>query len=121
MGQPSGCPFFSEDEVMAKVHSALFSLGASGTVAKILTINQSSRQQTARKKPDSRPAPTLAQSYNRQKYSDAAQHWHTLTATERAQWAALVNGRALSVFAKYALEWVAQGSTPLEPPRIPMA
>lgn len=106
---------------MAKVKNALFSFGASGTVAGLLTINQSSKTQAARRKPSGYAAPTAPQSGTRQKMRDAATAWRALAPLDRADWSALATGRATTPFAKYLLEWMAQHSTPATPPALPMA
>lgn len=105
---------------MAKVRNALFSLGASGTVGSLLTINQSNTQQVARKKPQGyRPASPM-QAIIRNEFSQAAAAWRGLDATARAEWRALAAPTARPTFAKYFLEWMAQNSTPAQPPFIPM-
>jgi len=105
---------------MAKVGSPLFSLGASGTVAKLLTFNQSRTAPIARKKPTGYRPPTVAQNHFRSKCSAAAAHWRGLDPLARAEWAALAALTSRQVFAKYLLEWIAQSATPASPPLVPM-
>jgi hypothetical protein len=106
---------------MAKVQGPLFSFGASGTVAKILTINQSLAQPTARKKPTGyRPASPM-QAIMREEFRQAAESWRNLSDSDKAEWIALAAPTAHPPFAKYFLEWQAQQSTPAIPPYIPMA
>jgi len=106
---------------MAKVKNPLFSFGASGSVASLLTINQSLTAPTARRKPTgSRPA-SHSQAVMRADMHDAATLWATLDAPTRATWAALAAPRATTPFAKYFKEWRAQASTISSPPYIPMA
>ena len=106
---------------MAKVKNPLFSLGASGTVAGLLTVNQSLTAPTARRKPSGYRPPTPAQSFMRDEMRACSQAWATLSSQVQAEWAALVNGRAQTPFGKYWLEWRAQGATLATPPYIPMA
>lgn len=105
---------------MAKVRGALFSIGASGSVAGVLTINQSSIQQVARKMPTARSAATQAQEVMRAEMSLAAAAWRALPYNEKTQWAALIAGQAHTAFSRYYKEWSTQRSTPTQPPYLPM-
>jgi hypothetical protein len=106
---------------MAKVQGPLFSFGASGTVAKILTINQSLTRPTARKKPTGYGPASPMQAVMREEFRQAAESWRNLSASSKAEWIALSATTAQPAFAKYFLEWQAQQSTPAIPPFIPMA
>lgn len=106
---------------MAKIRNALFSLGASGTVANLLTVHPHGKGQTARRKPSGYGPPTEHQAEMRQRVRDAATTWRALDQIQRAKWIALAVGRATTPFAKYTLEWMAQSATIATPPRIPMA
>lgn len=105
---------------MAKVHGALFSLGASGSVAGVLTINQSSTTQIARRMPTASSAPSQAQLVMRTEMSLAAAAWRALPYNEKSQWAALIAGQAHTAFSRYFAEWTTQRSTPAHPPFLPM-
>jgi hypothetical protein len=106
---------------MAKVKNPLFSFGASGTVAKVLTINQSDGSPIARRKPSGYAAASVPQQYMRDSFRDAAASWRGLSPVDKADWRALAAPRSTTAFAKYCLEWIAQGSTLASPPIIPMA
>lgn len=106
---------------MAKVHGALFSFGASGTVAKILTINQSDQAQTARKKPAGGHPPSPSQVDYRSRYADASKAWRALTQSEQAGWRTLATARRLPAFAAFTKEWIAQAAAPGLPPQLPVA
>jgi hypothetical protein len=111
---------FVEKNIMAKIQAPLFSFGASGTIGKILTFNQSTQKPVARKKPaPSKSAPPL-QAIIRLRFKQAAESWRALSPTERAKWRTLAAPTARPSFAKYYLEWVAQNSTPATPPYFPM-
>jgi len=105
---------------MAKVKHPLFSLGASGTVAKILTINQSLNAPTARRKPTGSRPPTHSQAVMRAEMQAASISWAALHPIDRGAWAALADPRLITPFAKYFKEWRAQNSTVATPPFIPM-
>lgn len=106
---------------MAKIRGPLFSLGASGTVAALLTYNQSSQAPTARKKPRASTSATPMQLTMRAGFADAAAAWRALDPLTRADWIALAAPSRRPAFAKYYLEWMAQASTAASPPQIPMA
>ena len=106
---------------MAKTRGPLFSIGASGSIGRVLTFNPTNTVTTARKKPHRYPAPSGPQIQHRQKCRDAATAWHALTEIERADWSTLAQQHGQLPFAKYLLEWIAQQSTPSQPPFIPMA
>jgi hypothetical protein len=106
---------------MAKVKQPLFSFGASGTVAKKITFNQSLRVTTVRSKPSSHTAPSNPQLQIRQNMRDAAYYWRTMPPTDKQAWKDLVQGRPIYSFSKFLKEWFAQGASLLDPPRIPMA
>lgn len=105
---------------MAKTQGGLFSLGASGTVAKLLTFNQSHIRQVARRMPRTTTPPTTPQAYYRKQCTDAAAVWRSLPPLEKVEWKTVAGLSAKNVFAKYLLEWMAQASTPTTPPQIPM-
>lgn len=105
---------------MAKVKGAFFSLGASGTIASSITVNQSSTQQIARKKPQGYAPASPMQAIIRNDMSQAAAAWRALDPAQRAQWRALAAPRGNTAFGKFYLEWMAQRSTPAQPPLIPM-
>lgn len=105
---------------MAKVKNPLFSIGASGTVAGLLTINQSATAPTVRRKPSGYAPPTVPQAFCRARCAAAAAHWRSLPQIEKDEWAAVAALTSKNVFAKYLLEWSAQASDPLNPPHIPM-
>lgn len=106
---------------MAKVSGAFFSLGASGTLAHTITVNQSSTQQIARKKPQGYAPASPMQAIIRNDMRQAATAWRALDPAERDEWRALAAPRAHTAFGKYYLEWVAQRATPATPPHVPMA
>lgn len=105
---------------MARVKGPLFSVGASGTVGGILTFNPGKKTTTARHTPARYPPPTMPQQATRQKCADAAASWRSLDQTERAEWTTIASNGGRLPFAKYLLEWMAQNSTPAQPPFIPM-
>lgn len=105
---------------MAKTTGAFFSLGASGTVGKLLTINQGATRQTARKKPGAGGPASAPQAFYRQQCADAAATWRALPQIDRDEWQAIAALSGQNVFAKYLKEWIAQHSTPATPPYIPM-
>lgn len=105
---------------MAKIKGALFSLGASGTVAKVLTFNQSTTRPTARRAPRSSQPATVPQLHFRQQCADAAASWRALPELEKIEWKAVADLTAKNVFAKYLVEWMAQKSSLATPPAIPM-
>lgn len=104
---------------MAKVTNALFSFRAAGSVAGLLNIQQPTGTQIARRKPNTRSDPTTTQAHYRAQYQLAADAWHAITDTERADWTAYAARRARPPFAAYCLEWMAQHSTPATPPWLP--
>ena len=106
---------------MAKISGPLFSFGASGTVSKVLTFNQSNTTPTARKKPARSNSSTPMQLTMRAEFSDAAKAWRALSPTDRAAWIALAAPSARPAFAKFYLEWAAQRSTLATPPYLPMS
>lgn len=105
---------------MAKVRGALFSIGASGSVAGVLTINQSSTTQIARRMPTASSAPSQAQLVMRTEMSLAAAAWRALPYNQKTQWTALIAGQAHTAFSRYYAEWSTQRSTPTQPPYLPM-
>lgn len=105
---------------MASVRGPLFSIGASGTVARLLTFNPGKQSTTVRKKPNHAQAPTFPQASTRQKCRNAAAAWHALDPVDREEWSLLAKNGGRLPFAKYLLEWMAQASTPDQPPLIPM-
>lgn len=105
---------------MAKISGPLFSFGASGTVGKVLTFNQSDRRAVARKKPAASTSATPMQLTMRADFVAAAKAWRALDSVDRAAWIALAAPTARPAFAKYYLEWAAQRSTAASPPQIPM-
>ncbi len=104
---------------MAKVSGPLFSIGASGTIADLLTFNPSQQATVVRLRPAHYPPPTTPQQIIRQRMKDAATAWATLTPTERAEWALIAANSGKLPFAKYLIEWNAQSSTLANPPNIP--
>jgi len=106
---------------MAKVKNAFFSIGASGTVANLLTINQRAIVQYARKKPSGYKPATTAQAYYRQRCRDAAEAWHAMQPDDRSKWISLAAQHGKNAFAKYLTEWQSQGSEPGYPASIPFA
>lgn len=106
---------------MAKVSGPLFSFGASGSIAKVLTFNQSDRRAVARKTPAASTSASEMQLIMRAQFAEAAKAWRALDPADRAQWIALAAPTARPAFAKYYLEWAAQHSTLVSPPLIPMA
>lgn len=106
---------------MAKTQGPLFSLGASGTVAKLLTFNQSNDTPVARKKPRASTSATTDQQAARADFANAAQAWRALPQAERDTWKSIAAQTGRPAFAKYFLEWKAQASTPAQPPYLPMA
>lgn len=106
---------------MAKIAGPLFSLGASGTVAGLLTFNPTNTHTTARRSPRSNAPPTTPQTYYRSQLAAAAQSWRALDAAKKLEWAAIAAPLPTTTFAKYFLEWMAQHSTPQQPPYLPMA
>lgn len=105
---------------MAKVRGALFSIGASGSVAGVLTINQSSTTQIARRMPTASSAPSPAQAVIRTEMSRAAEAWRALPFNQKTKWTALIAGQAHTAFSRYYKEWSSQRSTPTQPPYLPM-
>lgn len=105
---------------MAIVKFALYSFGASGTVARIITFNQSLTKQVARRRPRTKRKPTTSQKYIRQRFADAATSWRGQTIASKAEWKVVSQLSGKNTFAKYVKEWYAQSSTLATPPFIPM-
>jgi hypothetical protein len=105
---------------MAKARGPLFSIGASGTVADLLTFNPGKDSTNVRRTPKKYPPPTTPQQVMRAKMQDAATSWRALSPTDKAEWSTLANNHGRLPFAKYLIEWMAQASTIDTPPFIPM-
>lgn len=105
---------------MATVRGPLFSLGASGTVANLLTFNQSITAPVARRKPTGYKPATLPQQVYRAKCAAAAAYWRAMDPLDKAEWATVAALTSRQVFAKYLLEWIAQNATIDTPPLVPM-
>lgn len=105
---------------MAKTTGALYSIGASGTFADLITFNASNNNPTARFKPRHYPAATMPQQTIRSKCTDAASAWKALPTTERAEWSLIAKNAGHLPFAKYLTEWIAQAATTATPPFIPV-
>ena len=105
---------------MAKIKGGLFSLGASGTVAHMLTFNQGDVVQVARRSPRSRAPASAKQVFYRSKFSEAVLVWRGFDSTKKDEWKAVAALSGQQVFAKFWREWMAQHSTTAVPPFIPM-
>lgn len=64
---------------MSKLKSAIFSLGAKGTIADTLTFQKRNQATIVRKKPIPKDPYSLAQAYQRWDYQDGIYYWKSLT------------------------------------------
>lgn len=104
---------------MSRVTGPLFSLGAFGTFAKLLTF-RAGRRTTEVIRPRPPNAPTSPrQLAQRDRIRDALATWRSLTNTQRQDWKRAAATWALPTFALYLREWVLQQSTTDRPPLIP--
>jgi len=104
---------------MPKIIGPLFSMGASGTVASVLTYRRGANGATAQRKPIPTGPPTAAQREERATVAQAAFAWRHLDATIKTQWRTLGTKRNANPWLIFCNEWKAQRTTPPDLPLIP--
>lgn len=94
---------------------------ATGTIGGLITMDMHLKKTIARKCPPKRLLKTVPTLTLQSRMREAATSWQSLPPAEKTQWIALAASRRHTAFSKYFLEWLAQASTPLNPPLIPKA
>ncbi len=84
---------------MAKIKNPFLSLGARGTLGKILTIRRRRGQHIAESKPIPTDAKSAAQLIWRHMYQKAVDLWHQLSTEEKAEWEKLARPRHMTGYA----------------------
>lgn len=106
---------------MAKTTAPLFSLSASGTVARALSFRTTAGRQVAQV-PKLRQAPqTAVQVANSANWRDACRYWFAMSDQLKDEWRALGAATSTPPLAVWCREWVRQRATPSTPPLIPVA
>lgn len=72
--------------IVSKIRGSLFSLGASGSIAKTATYQRNVSGQIARAKPEIPYRKSLQQQYQRWLYEDYVQYWHEQSLSVKQQW-----------------------------------
>lgn len=104
---------------MARVNGPLFSMNASGTVGRALTMRNIGRAFIASRPPVPSGPPTTAQLSERQSMRDAAAAWANLSANDRAVWSTPTVPTTRHGFMSFFLEWKTQQIRPGSVPLIP--
>lgn len=106
---------------MARLRSPLFSLAAAGTVAGLLVYRMQRGRPSVQRAPIVTRPPTARQITHRNTFAAAASAWRALDPASRADWAAYavtIGNQARKI---WLAEWIIQGATPENPPRLPAA
>lgn len=104
---------------MAIIRNPLFSIAASGTIGRILTIRSAETRTIASLPMRPNAQPSAAQQQCRLRGSWAATTWAGLTTAEQDQWKALALTRELPPFGLYMREFCAQRCTLTRKPQVP--
>lgn len=84
---------------MTKLKNPLFSLRASGSLAKVIAFTRRRRQNIAEKMPVPEDAKSLAQLSWRHMYQKAVALWHALSPAEKQEWESLARPKHMTGFA----------------------
>jgi len=91
---------------MTKTHNPLLSLGAHGTIADMVTFQESRQSTIARKKPTPSYRRTLLQQYQRWDYQDAYYYWQTLTSSQKNAYRAIASRRHIPIYAAFMRDYL---------------
>lgn len=105
---------------MAKTTAPLYSLSASGTIARAVSYRTSAGQQIAQapKLRQSPPSAILAASQGR--WQEACSTWCSIDPAVRQEWQTAAQSTNLPPMALWCREWTTQRATPSTLPRIPV-
>lgn len=105
---------------MAKTTAPLFSLSASGTVARAVSFRTTAGRQVAQA-PKLRPSPkSEALAAAQASWRNACQHWYALEPAHRQAWMNTAAQFSLPPLALWCREWTDQRATPTTPPHLPV-
>jgi hypothetical protein len=100
-----------------RVSGPLFSLGASGTLAKTLVYRTSSAMSTVAPRSAKARAASPAQQAHRARVKSGVVSWKAQSAPVREQWRDAAAGTVLTGYNVWLREWVLQG---VEAPNVPL-
>lgn len=106
---------------MARTRGPLFSLAASGTIAKLLQFRSIGGVTVTSLPTIPRKPPTTMQQAARTSCTNASYAWADTTSTQRSKWLSLAAARGQPVFALYLQEFMAQKCAAGHQPLIPGA